>query len=181
MIIALYNSGKYEEFIRASEEQQRLKQKITELKDKGRKLLDEAEKFGLVPEQVRSQLDATDIPTIQRAITELETFRTTIKPELVLNLGHTQLIADEWARLSIQLVNRGNAHLSDIRLTLSDEFDTKWIKTATVNAGVTTSLDIAIRPKVKGNIPLEVTAVYRDGNDKAVSYTHLTLPTKRIV
>ncbi|MEI6841669.1 MAG: zinc ribbon domain-containing protein, partial [Methanomicrobiales archaeon] len=97
VIIALYNSGKYEEFIRASEEQQRLKRKITELKDKGRKLLDEAEKFGLVPEQVRSQLDATDIPTIQRAITELETFRTTIKPELVLNLGHTQLIADEWA------------------------------------------------------------------------------------
>ena len=172
VIIALYNSGKYEEFIRASEEQQRLNRKITELKINGKKLLDDAERFGQVPERVRSQLDATDIPTIQRAITELETFKTTIKPELNLTLGHTQLIADEWDRLIVQLANHGNAHVNDIRLTFSDEFDTKWIKTATVNAGVTTTLDIAIRPKLKGKVPLEVTALYRDGNDKEYRETH---------
>ena len=172
VIIALYNSGKYEEFVRASEEQQRLNRKIAELKDNGRKLLGEAEKFGQVPEHVRSQLDATDIPTIQRAITELGAFRTTIKPDLALTLGHTQFIADEWDRLTVQLANRGNAHLGDIRLTFSEEFETKWIKTATVNAGVTTTLDIAIRPKLKGKVPLEVTALYRDGNDKEYRETH---------
>ncbi|MEI6842730.1 MAG: hypothetical protein WCK53_15790, partial [Methanomicrobiales archaeon] len=171
-IIQLFEDGKYEEFILAGEEQQRFNKKVTELKEKGRKLLVDAEKFGQVPDHVRSQLDAQDIPTIERAITELEAFRTTLKPELILTLGHTQLIADEYARLTIQLANRGNAHVRDIRLAFSDEFDTKWIRTMTVNAGVTTTLDIGIRPKLKGNIPLEVTALYFDGNDKEYRETH---------
>ena len=47
-------------------------------------------------------------------------------------------------------------------LTFSDEFETKWIKPAAIHAGATTSLDIGIRPKLKGKIPLEVTALYRD-------------------
>jgi len=171
-ILALFENGKYEEFICASEEQQKLTKKITELKEKGRKLLVEAEKFGKVPERMRLKLDAQDIPTIESTITELETFSITAKPELTLTLDHTQLIADDWDRMTIQIVNHGNAHAKDVRLTFSDEFDTKWIKPATINAGATTSLDIGIRPKVKGKIPLEVTATYRDGTDKEYHETH---------
>ena len=87
------------------------------------------------------------------------------KPELTLTLDHTQLIVDDWDRMTIQLANHGNANAHDVRLTLSDEFDTKWIKPVTINAGATTTLDIGIRPKVKGKIPLEITALYRDGSD----------------
>jgi predicted RNA-binding Zn-ribbon protein involved in translation (DUF1610 family) len=68
--------------------------------------------------------------------------------------------------MTIQLANRGNAHAQDVRLTFSDEFDTKRIKPVTIDVGAMTSLDIGIRPKVKGKIPLEVTATYRDGSDK---------------
>jgi len=96
----------------------------------------------------------------------------TTKPELIISLDRTQLIADDWDRMTIQLVNRGNGHASDVRLTFSDEFETKWIKSATINAGATTSLDIGIRPKVKGKIPLEVTALYRDDHDKEYRETH---------
>jgi hypothetical protein len=94
------------------------------------------------------------------------------KPELTLTLDHTQLIADDWDRMTIKLENRGNALAKDVRLTFSEEFDTRWIKPATINAGTTTSLDIGIRPKVKGKIPLEVTAMYRDGSDKEYHETH---------
>jgi eukaryotic-like serine/threonine-protein kinase len=94
------------------------------------------------------------------------------KPELSLTLDRTWLIADDWDRMTIQLQNRWNAPVKDVRLTFSDEFDTKWIKPATINAGATTSLDIGIRPKVKGKIPLEVTALYRDNHDKEFRETH---------
>jgi len=96
----------------------------------------------------------------------------TIQPELTLTLDRTQLAADNWDRMKIRLENRGNAPAKDIRLTFSDEFDTKWIKPAAINAGATTSLEIGIRPKVKGKIPLEVTALYRDENDKEYRETH---------
>ena len=145
---------------------------LTELKEKGRKLLGESNKFGQVPEHVESKLDAHDIPTIESAIKELEAFRTTLKPNLSLSLDQPQLIVDDWDRMIIQIMNRGNAHIHDMRLTLSDEFDTKWIKTITLDATTTTSLDIAIRPKIKGKIPLEVTAMYRDSNDKEYCETH---------
>ena len=96
----------------------------------------------------------------------------TTKPELTLTLDRTRLFADNWDRITIQIVNRGNADAKDIRLTLSDEFDTKWIKPAMINAGAMTSLDIGIRPKVKGKIPLEVTALYHDVYDKEYRETH---------
>ena len=96
----------------------------------------------------------------------------TTKPELTLTLDRTRLFADDWDRITIQLVNRGNADAKDVRLTFSDEFDTKWIKPVTINAGATTSLDIGIRPKLKGKIPLEVTALYRDEYDKEYRETH---------
>ncbi len=84
----------------------------------------------------------------------------------------TWLIADDWDRMTIQLLNRGNEPVKDIRLTFSDEFDTKWIKPVAINAGATTSLEIGIRPKVKGKIPLEVTALYSDDHDTEYSETH---------
>jgi serine/threonine protein kinase len=74
--------------------------------------------------------------------------------------------------MTIKLANHGNAHAINVRLTFSDEFDTKWIKPLTINAGATTSLDIGIRPKLKGKVPLEVTVIYRDDIDKEYRETH---------
>jgi outer membrane protein assembly factor BamB len=166
VILALYNNGKYEEFIRASEEQQRLDRKVTELKEKGRTLLVDAEKFGMVPEHVRSQLGAQDIPTIQSAITELEAFSTTAKPELVLSLDRTQLSAEKWHKVEIQISNTGNAHASHVNLSFSDDFDTRWIEPTSVEAGKKAIITSGIFPKMEGNIPLEISCSYRDLHNK---------------
>jgi hypothetical protein len=162
VVIALYNSGKYEEFIRAGEEEQRLNQKVTELKEKGEKLLAEAEQLGQVPESVRSQLGAQDIPTIQRAITELEAFSTTAKPELTLSLDRTQLSSDRWHKLGITLANTGSAHVENVAFAFSNEFETKGIKPFSVKAGQSSHTDISITPKHVGNILLEITLTYKD-------------------
>ena len=165
-------SGKYPESIRAREEQQGHTDEITRLKEKGRKLLVESEQFGTVPERVRSQLGAQDIPTLEYAIKELEAFRTTMKPEITIDLDHTRLIAGEWDKLGIYLANRGDAHVNDIQLSFSNEFDTKLIKPASIKAGATTSLEIGILAKTKGKVPLEVTALFRDYNDRKYHEVH---------
>jgi len=99
-------------------------------------------------------------------------FGTIEKPELTLTLDHTQLVAKNWDRMTIQLTNHGDAHAQDVRLTFSDEFETKRIKPVTINAGATTTIDIGIRPKVKGTIPLEITATCRNGSDREYRETY---------
>ena len=95
----------------------------------------------------------------------------TTKPELTLTLDHTQLIANDWDRMTIQISNSGNALAKDVRLIFSKEFETKRVKPVSIEAGATTKLDLGILPKVKGKIPLEVTALYHDSNDKGYRET----------
>jgi len=109
---------------------------------------------------------------IENGITEPETHGSTEKQELTLTLDHTRLIADDWDRMTIQVTNHGNGPAKDVRLTFSHEFNTKRIKPVTINAGETISLEIGIRPKFKGNIPLEITAIYRDSMDKKCREMH---------
>ena len=109
---------------------------------------------------------------IEKGTTEPETHGSTEKPELTLTLDHTRLIADDWDRMTIQVTNHGIAPAKDVRLTFSHEFNTKRIKPVTINAGETISLDIGIRPKFKGKIPLEITAIYRDSMDKKCREMH---------
>ena len=58
----------------------------------------------------------------------LQPIVSTTKPELTLSLDRDQLTADDWDRMTIRLVNRGNGHARDVLLTFSNEFETKWIK-----------------------------------------------------
>ena len=94
------------------------------------------------------------------------------RPILTLTLDHTRLVADDWDRIKIQLANYGNSPVQDVRLTFSDEFETKGIKPVTINARETIELDIGIRQKLKGKIPLEVTVMYRDGTGMEYRETH---------
>jgi len=169
-LISLFESGRYEDFIRSCEQRQEDIRKVAELEKKGKKLLAQLEQFCNFPDDLRiklgTKLETQDIPAIENAISKLETFSETAKPELVLTLGHTQLSADDWDRMTLHLENQGNAHANNVRLTFSDEFDTRRIKPVTINAGATISLEIGIRPKVKGKVPLEVTVLYHDGMER---------------
>ena len=145
---------------------------IAAIEEKKQQILAEAELFGSVPESLRVKLLADDGTTVESAVKELDSFKSTIKPELKLNLDHTQLVIDDWEKMIINLTNRGNAHAKEVHLTFSDEFNTKWIKPISIKAGETTSLVIGIKPKLKGRIPLEVTSITRDGNNKEYHETH---------
>jgi serine/threonine protein kinase/predicted negative regulator of RcsB-dependent stress response len=139
---------------------------------KKQQLLADAEQFGLVPVSLRVKILADGSTTYESLVKELDVFKTTIKPELKIDLDHTQLVVDEWEKMIIKLTNRGNAHAKDVRLIFSEEFNTKWIKPISIKAGETTSFDIGIQPKLKGRIPLEVTSITHDGNLKDYHETH---------
>ena len=167
-IVSLYNEGKYESVIKVYEE----KQVKIDLGEKVKQLHEAAKSVGTVPNSIKKNLQAQDIETLEKTIDELNSFIVGAKPILTLTLDHTQLIANDWDSIKIRLTNYGNAPVQDVRLTFSDEFETKRIKPVTINAGATIALDIGIRQKLKGKIPLEVIVMYRDGIGLEYRETH---------
>ena len=167
-IVSLYNEGKYESVIKVYEE----KQVKIDLGEKVKQLHEAAKSVGTVPDSIKKNLQAQDIETLEKTIDELNSFIVGAKPILTLTLDHTQLIADDWGSIKIQLTNYGNAPVQDVRLTFSDEFETKRIKPVTITAGATITLDIGVRQKLKGKIPLEVIVMYRDGMGLEYRETH---------
>ena len=171
-IVSLYNEGKYESVIKVYEEKQVKIDLVKERRKIVKQLNEAAQRVGAVPDSIKKNLQAQDIETLEKTINDLDSFIANAKPILTLTLDHTRLIADDWDSIKIQLANYGNAPVQDVRLTFSEEFETKMINPVTINAGATIGLDIGIRPKVKGKIPLEVIVMYRDGMGMEYRETH---------
>ncbi len=169
-IIVIFDSGRYEEFVRTAEEQQETIRKITDLKEKGGKLLAEMDQFARVPinlcSDFKEKFKTQDIPGLESAITGLEAFRSSAKPELELGLENTIFTADRWLLTRVSLKNTGAAHATDVRLSFSDEFQTKGIKPVSVPAGSTTHVEFTLLPKNAGTILLEVVLTYYDADGK---------------
>ena len=170
-IIALFTDGKYEEFIHACSEQQERKKKMIALKETAAAALGNAGKCGRVPTAIQEKLASEKISDIESAIKDLGAFVTTAQPNLTLALDHTRLIADKWHKVGVRITNDGDAHASDIHLTFSNDFETRWITTASVNAKESVTLDIGIKPKTDGNIPIEITSSYKDNRQKDYQQT----------
>ena len=171
-IVSLYNEGKYESVIKVYEEKQVKIDLVKERRKIVKQLNEAAQRVGAVPDSIKKNLQAQDIETLEKTINDLDSFIANAKPILTLTLDHTRLIADDWDIIKIQLANYGNAPVQDVRLTFSDEFETKMINPVTINAGATIELDIGIRQKLKGKIPLEVIVMYRDGMGMEYRETH---------
>jgi len=90
----------------------------------------------------------------------------TTKPELDITLAETRLIIDKWHKVELKINNIGDAHASDIQLAFSDDFETRWVTAVSVKAKESVALSIGIKPKTEGNIPIEITASYKDGRNK---------------
>ena len=65
-----------------------------------------------------------------------------------LNLAETRLIVDNWHKVELTITNAGDAHVSDVRLTFTDDFDTRWITPVSVKAKESVTLDIGIKPSL---------------------------------
>ena len=90
----------------------------------------------------------------------------TTKPELAITLAETRLIIDKWHKVELGINNNGDAHASDIHLSFSNDFETRWVTVSSVKAKEFAALSIGIKPKTEGNIPIEITASYKDGRNK---------------
>jgi len=149
----------------------RLSEQITALKKKVAVCCAEAQKIGTVPENIICQTNAQDISTLETALCAIDNFITTATPHLSLTPEKTPFIISKWHRVPVHITNTGNAHAVDVKFTLSDEFETKWIKPATIEARASIDVIIGLRPKQDGNIPLEIQVQYKDFRNKEYKQT----------
>ncbi len=171
-IVSLYNKGEYASVIQVYEEKQAIIDLVNKRRETVNQLHEAAERIGAVPDSIKKNLQTQDIEILEKTIDDLNSFIADARPILTLTLDHTQLISDEWCSIKIQLTNYGKSPLHDVRLTFPDEFEIKRIKPATINARETIELDIGIRQKLKGKIPLEVIVMYRDEMGMEYRETH---------
>ena len=165
-IISLYNAGEYNSVVKVYEEKKSKIDRINKLRERVDQLNDDAEKVGTVPDSIKKNLQSQDIETLEKTITDLDSFITYAKPELTISLDRTQLSTERWHKLGITLTNTGLSHVENVAFAFSSEFETKGIKPISVKAGQSSRTDISILPKNVGNILLEITLTYKDQKDR---------------
>lgn len=169
-LLSIFNQGNYAEFITLAREQVKEREQIELVRNKARGVLIQAQKIGNVPRSMEERIQSSDPGEIESLIKELEEFRDTARPRLELSLDHKQLEVNVWHRVRISVRNNGGADALDVNFTFSPEFNTKWIRPKPVPAGEMVVFEnIAIHPNKKGEVPLEITITFQDGNNR--SYT----------
>ena len=93
------------------------------------------------------------------------------KPDLTITLSHTTIYTDEWDKIGLTLANTGTAPALGIILTFSDDVETRLLRPVDLAVGESTTIEAGIRPRAKGNIPLEITARYRDAGNRTYDQT----------
>ncbi len=162
-LLTLYDSGRYEEFVQASEHMIGLTEIV-------RETLAEAEKFGNVPDEISTLLRSPAIGDLENGIQRLNYFLKTARPKLTVRLERTHLNADEWTRMHLLITNIGDAHAFETHVTFSEDFETKRITPVTVQARKVVTLEFGVRPRARGDIPFEISLHCNDKNGK--KYDH---------
>ena len=162
-LITVFDNGQYAEFIRLLQNKEKqVDQRETARKD-AQDLLEQAEKIGIVPEPVYHLIHSSVPEEIEHAIEELAKFKKTARPRLTLSLNRRKMEVHVWHRVNISIENTGNAHALDVNFSFSREFETRWIRPKSINAGKTETFEsIAIKPTIKGEVPLEISLTFHD-------------------
>ncbi|GEM_PF-2309792 len=162
-LIVLFDKGQYNEFIQCVQNQDKEKDQLEAARKVAFALLEQAEKIGRVPESVYDLIHSSALGDITHASEELRNFQKTARPYLTLSLNRKKMDVHVWHKVNIAIENSGNAHAIDVNFRFSPEFETRWIKPKSVNAGKTETFEnIAIKPTIKGEVPLEISITYHD-------------------
>ena len=87
------------------------------------------------------------------------------KPDLEITFDETELVLNEWDKVSINIENTGNAKAENIQLSFSKDFETRGLKQFDLDRWADKSFDFAIKPTAKGKNLLEITTTYTsEGN-----------------
>jgi serine/threonine protein kinase len=128
-------------------------------------------RFGTIHDLPNPDTISHDTASLKKAIPLMENFLKTEIPDLIITLDQVSLSLGTWHKMEIQITNTGKAHAFFVTLTFSSDFETRRIKPTTVEAGTTKEIEIGILPNTQGNIPIEVTMNYKDGNNREYTKT----------
>ena len=139
--------------------------------ERARTLYSQVGRFGTIHDLPNPDTILHDTASLKKAIPLMENFLKTETPDLIITLDQVSLSLGTWHKMEIQITNTGRAHAFFVTLTFSSDFETRRIKPTTVEAGATKEIEIGILPKTQGNIPIEVTMNYKDGNNREYTKT----------
>jgi len=88
------------------------------------------------------------------------------KPDLTISLHSNSLRISSWQGLNVILTNSGNGDAQIVTITLSDDFETRRVGIHIVKAGTSETIEIPVRPKHDGHVPLDITLTYKDSQDR---------------
>jgi len=134
-------------------------------------LFSQIARFGTTADLPNPDVTAHDTVSLKRTVPVLENFLKTATPDLFVTLDQVSLALATWHKMEVQITNTGKAHAFFVTLSFSSDFETRRIKPTTVEAGTTQVVEIGIMPKTQGNIPIEVTMNYKDGNNREYKKT----------
>ena len=85
------------------------------------------------------------------------------KPEIAISFSEYQFLPETWKKIEMFLANKGKAHAKEIKIDFPAEIETKGLQTiSNLNVGEEKSLEVGLRPKIIGEIPLDVKIGYKD-------------------
>ena len=84
------------------------------------------------------------------------------KPEIEVDMPLEEYKLNYWKRTRFILRNKGKAHARDVEIELSDVVSAELIDKVDLNAGEEKELEVVLKPKEEGEVPLRVKLRYRD-------------------
>ena len=125
--------------------------------------IEDAKKYIFIPQEISEIAEKGVSQKFDYARDSLKKLLSEAKPVLSVELDKTSLNLNEWYRSRIKIENKGSAHAFDVVLFFPDDFEIRRIKPVSVSANDKKYLEIALKPVVKGTVPLEITTKCRDG------------------
>ncbi len=134
-----------------------------------RSKIEEAEKQCLIPENIKKVLDTNDYSSIDRSMNELNKIFSRSKPDLEIEINPPELEHDTWQAAELSITNKGDAHAYEITISFSDDIDIKGLIPVSIKAGERQNIEVRIRPKFRGNVPLEIYVEMKNGKGELIS------------
>ena len=129
-------------------------------------LLSQGEKFGKVPESIYTLIKSGKVADLAIAAGNSGISIRLQNRIFVLSLDRLNMEAHVWHRVNISIENTGTASRTGCEFHFSREFETRWIRPKSINAGKTEMFEnIAIHPNIKGEVPLEISLTFHDARN----------------
>ena len=157
--IKLLENGDYENCLKTIEN---IKAKLEKAKNfvQNIKSKIESAKDVTIPKHL-TEINVKTVEELEEIAKELDIVLNS-KPKIKVEVLNKTITAS-WNPLKIKITNESYAHAYDLTVSLSDELKVKPIKPITVKGLQTTTIEIPVKPKDFGRIPLEITVRCRDG------------------